>query len=119
LGNSYDNAKAEVFLSTLKAGSFAPSNCFQSKDQAGSTIFEYLEVYYSNQRPHSALGYKSPRQCESRYQSEEKPVFLKAKVTATSSAEGGAKVKRANGQARRGTPLMPDRGLNRRVTFCL
>jgi transposase InsO family protein len=77
LGNCYDNAKAEAFFSTLKTECFPLSNCFQSKAQARSTIFEYIEVYYNNQRLHSALGYKSPRQYESRYQPEKEPLFLK------------------------------------------
>ena len=97
LGNCYDNAKAEAFFSTLKTECFPPSNCFESKAQARSTLFEYIEVYDNNQRLHSALGYKSPRQYESGYQPEKESTFSKEKVTATSSAEGGAKVKRANG----------------------
>jgi putative transposase len=97
LGNCYDNAKAEAFFSTLKTECFPLSNCFQSKAQARSTIFEYIEVYYNNQRLHSALGYQSPRQYESRYHPEKEPLFRKKKLQPPSSAEGGAKVKRANG----------------------
>jgi hypothetical protein len=80
LGNCYDNAKAEAFFSTLKTECFPLSNCFQSKAQARSTIFEYLEMYYNNQRLHSALGYQSPRQYESGYQSEKEPIFQKKKL---------------------------------------
>jgi transposase InsO family protein len=97
LGNCYDNAKAEAFFSTLKTECFPVSNCFASKAQARSTIFEYIEVYYNNQRLHSALAYQSPDQYESRYQPEKRITFSKEKVTATLGAEGGAKVKRANG----------------------
>ena len=97
LGNCYDNAKAEAFFSTLKTECFPLSNCFPSKAQARSTIFEYIEVYYNNQRLHSALGYQSPRQCESRYKPEKEPLFRKKKLQLPSSAEGGAKGKRANG----------------------
>jgi hypothetical protein len=59
-------------------------------------------VYYNNQRLHSALGYQSPRQYEARYQLEKRTTFSKEKVTATLCAEGGAKVKRANGINGRG-----------------
>jgi putative transposase len=45
LGNCYDNAKAEAFFSSLKTECFPVSNCFESKAQARSTIFEYIEVY--------------------------------------------------------------------------
>ena len=96
LGNCYDNAKAEAFFSTLKTECF-PSNCFESKAQARSTIFEYIEVYYSNQRLHSALGYQNPHQYESDYQSEKEPLFRRKKLQLPSSAEGAAQVKRANG----------------------
>ncbi len=95
-GNCYENAKAEAFFSSLKTECFPVSNCFESKAQARSTIFEYIEVYYNNQRLHSALGYQSPRQYESRYQSEKRTTFSKEKVTATLCAEGGAKVKVAS-----------------------
>jgi putative transposase len=97
VGNCYDNAKAEAFFSTLKTECFPLSNCFTSKAQARSTIFEYIEGYYNNQRLHSALGYQSPRQYESRYQPEKRTTFSKEKVTAILCAEGGAKVKPANG----------------------
>ena len=94
---THANAKAEAFFSTLKTECFPLSNCFASKAEARSTIFEYIEVYYNNQRLHSALDYQSPRQYESRYQPEKRTTFSKEKVTATLRAEGGAKVKRANG----------------------
>jgi transposase InsO family protein len=97
VGNCYDNATAEAFFSTLKTECFPLSNCFESKAEARRTIFEYIEVYYNNQRLHSALGYQSPGQYESGYQLEKRITFSKEKVTATLPAEGGAKVKRANG----------------------
>lgn len=97
VGNCYDNAKAEAFFSTLKTECFPVSNCFESKAQARSTIFEYIEVYYNNQRLHSALGYQSPHQYESHYQPEKRTTFSKEKVTVALCAKGGAKVKRANG----------------------
>jgi putative transposase len=83
-GNCYQNAKAEAFFSSLKTECFPVSNCFESKAQARSTIFEYIEVYYNNQRLHSALGYQSPRQYESCYQPEKRTAFSKEKVTVPS-----------------------------------
>src|SRR6201998_3560859 len=88
-GNCYENAKAEAFFSSLKTECFPVSNCFESKAQARSTIFEYIEVYYNNQRLHSALGYQSPCQYESHYQPEKRTTFSKEKATATLCAEGG------------------------------
>jgi putative transposase len=123
LGNCYDNPKAEAFFSTLKTECFPLSNCFPSKARARSTIFEYIEVYYNNQRLHSALAYQSPHQYESHYQLEKRTTFSEEKVTATLCAEGGAKVKRANGinggKPVGRAPFMPDCDLDRSVTFCL
>ena len=109
LGNCYDNAKAEAFFSTLKSECFPLSNCFASKAQARSAIFEYLEVYYNNQRLHSALGYQSPRQYESSFKPEKETIFSKEKVTATLFCRRGsdAQARKPNkwGEARRGRRL--------------
>jgi putative transposase len=75
VGNCYDNAKAEAFFSTLKTECFPVNNVFGSKAEARSAIFEYIEIYYNNQRFHSALDYQSPRQFESAYQQEKELTF--------------------------------------------
>ena len=50
-------------------------------------IFQYIELYYNNQRFHSALDYQSPQQYEAAYQAKKKTcTFLLEKVTATLSA---------------------------------
>ena len=64
LGNCYDNAKAEAFFSTLKSECLPDTQVFNSKAVARRELFEYIEIYYNNQRLHSALGYQSPRQFE-------------------------------------------------------
>jgi hypothetical protein len=56
LGNCYDNATMEAFFSTLKTECFPDNQVFTSRTQARREIFEYIEVYYNNQRVHSALG---------------------------------------------------------------
>jgi len=75
VGNCYDNAKAEAFFSTLKTECFPVNNVFGSKAEARSAIFEYIEIYYNNQRFHSALDYQSPRQYEAAYQQEKEVTF--------------------------------------------
>ena len=67
VGNCYDNANAEAFFSTLKTECFPLSQCFESKAQARSTIFEHIKVYYNNQRLHSALGYQSLYKFETQF----------------------------------------------------
>ena len=123
VGNCYDNAMAEAFFSTLKTECFPLSNCFASKAQARRTIFEYIEVYYNNQRLHSALGYQSPGQYESRYQPEKRTTFSKEKVAANSlcrrRSEGQGSKRNKRREARREAPFMPACDLDRSVAFCL
>jgi putative transposase len=53
VGNCYDNATMEAFFSTLKTECFPDNQVFASRAQARREIFEYIEVYYGNQRLHS------------------------------------------------------------------
>lgn len=79
VGNCYDNAKAEAFFSTLKTECFPVNNVFGSKADARSAIFEYIELYYNNQRFHSALDYQSPRQFETSYLTRKRSDLLLVK----------------------------------------
>jgi putative transposase len=63
-GNCYENATAEAFFSTLKAEAFPSDQVFATAAEARRELFEYIEVYYNNQRLHSSLGYQTPRQYE-------------------------------------------------------
>jgi len=58
-GNCYDNAAMESFWSTLKI-ELVYRRCFETRTQARSQIFDYIETFYNRQRTHSALGYRSP-----------------------------------------------------------
>jgi len=58
-GNCYDNAAMESFWSTLKL-ELVYRRDFQTRAQARSEIFNYIEVFYNRQRSHSALNYLSP-----------------------------------------------------------
>jgi transposase InsO family protein len=78
-GNCYDNARAEAFFSSLKTECFPLSNCFATKAQARREIFEYIEIYYNNQRLHSALAYLTPREYETAWTEECSLFFWKEK----------------------------------------
>ena len=58
-GNCYDNAITETFFHTLKTELTYFEN-YQTREEAKTSIFEYIEVFYNRQRRHSAIGYKSP-----------------------------------------------------------
>jgi putative transposase len=66
-GNCYENATAEAFFSTLKTEAFPSDQVFATKAEARRELFEYIEVYYNNQRLHSSLGYQTPRQYETNF----------------------------------------------------
>jgi putative transposase len=58
-GNCYDNAPTESFFGTLKTE--LVHHChYQTKAEAKTDIFEYIEVFYNRFRRHSALHYQSP-----------------------------------------------------------
>ena len=60
-GNCYDNAVAESWFKTLKAELGAR---FNNHAHAKDELFDYIEVFYNQQRRHSALGYVSPAEFE-------------------------------------------------------
>jgi transposase InsO family protein len=54
-GNCWDNAVAESYFKTLKS-ELIYGNQLVSKDKMKSMLFEYVEIYYNQNRRHSALG---------------------------------------------------------------
>ena len=62
-GNCYDNAVAESFFSTLK-NELVVGHVFESRDQARTEIFNYIESFYNRQRRHQTLNYLTPEMME-------------------------------------------------------
>ena len=62
-GDCYDNAVAESFFSSLK-NEWLLKNTFESRNQARSEIFKYIEIFYNRQRIHQSLNYLTPEQFE-------------------------------------------------------
>ena len=58
-GDCYDNAPMESFGGTLKEEGVGKV-IFQSRKEAKTAIFDYIEVFYNRKRRHSSLGYLSP-----------------------------------------------------------
>jgi transposase InsO family protein len=65
-GNCWDNAVAESFFATLEF-ELIEQQVFESRANAKTAIFEFIEVYYNRQRSHQTLGYKTPLQVEQEY----------------------------------------------------
>jgi putative transposase len=62
-GNCWDNAPTESFFAGLKKEMVYRTR-FETREQARSAIFEWIEVWYNRKRRHSAIGYISPEAFE-------------------------------------------------------
>lgn len=64
-GDCWDNAVSESFFHTMKT-ELTHSIKFQSRSEAHSMIFKYIEVFYNPKRLHSTNGYLSPNDYETK-----------------------------------------------------
>jgi putative transposase len=62
-GNPYDNAVMESFFRTVKTEVVYRSH-FATRQEGKATLVDYMELFYNQQRRHSALGYLSPAEYE-------------------------------------------------------
>lgn len=65
-GNCYDNAPTESFFGSLKM-EHVHHIFYETRAQARTDIFFYIEAFYNRQRLHSTLGYVSPEAYEAIY----------------------------------------------------
>lgn len=65
-GNCYDNAPTESFFGSLKM-EWVHHTIYETRAQARTDIFFYIEAFYNRQRRHSMLGYVSPAAHEAAY----------------------------------------------------
>jgi transposase InsO family protein len=65
-GNCWDNAAMEAFFARFKVEALYAEKV-NTKNEAYSCVFEYIEMFYNSHRRHSALGYKSPNIVEREY----------------------------------------------------
>jgi putative transposase len=66
VGDCFDNAMCESFFATLEC-ELLDRRRFQTQIEARMAVFDFLEGWYNLHRRHSALGYLSPRDFESRH----------------------------------------------------
>jgi transposase InsO family protein len=62
-GDCYDNAAMESWNHSLKVEAIHGER-FKSREDAQKQVFDYIEVYYNQNRLHSTLGYLSPKRFE-------------------------------------------------------
>jgi putative transposase len=66
VGDCFDNAMAESVFATLEC-EVLDRNHFQTRDEARSAIFSWIEGWYNPHRRHSSIGYLSPQEFERRF----------------------------------------------------
>jgi putative transposase len=59
VGDALDNAVAESFFATLQT-ELLDRHRWVSRRQLAQAIFEWIEVFYNQQRRHSTLGMHAP-----------------------------------------------------------
>lgn len=64
-GDPYDNAVAENFFSCLKC-ELCHLVRFHTRAHARNAVFAYIEGFYNSFRPHSSIGWISPKEYEAR-----------------------------------------------------
>ncbi len=68
-GSCYDNAYVESFFHTLKVG-YVYHNKYKTREEATSSLFWYIEMFYNRRKPHSSLNYLSPENFEQKHLEE-------------------------------------------------
>jgi putative transposase len=64
--NCSDNAVAESFFKTLKVECVYHQK-YNTVQEAGLSVFEYIETWYNSRRLHSSLGYLTPTEFDDKY----------------------------------------------------
>jgi len=66
-GDAYDNAAAESFFHTLKVELVFWMR-YATRQEAKTSLFRYIELFYNRKRQHSHCGYLSPAAYERAHQ---------------------------------------------------
>ena len=70
VGTWYDNAAVESFFGSLKS-ELVNDEDYQTRREARTSIFWYIEVFYNRERLHSTLGYLTPTDFEAQYHKQQ------------------------------------------------
>jgi len=66
VGDCFDNAMCESFFATLECELLARHR-FQTREEAQTAVFEFIEGWYNTSRLHSSIGYLSPNEFERKH----------------------------------------------------
>jgi transposase InsO family protein len=69
-GSCYDNALAESFFATLK-NERTHRTAYPTREKARNDIARYIELRYNSRRRHSGLGYKTPQQVRTEFETRQ------------------------------------------------
>jgi transposase InsO family protein len=69
-GICYDNALAESFFATLK-NERVHRTAYPTREKARNDIARYIELRYNSRRRHSELGYKTPQQVRTEFETRQ------------------------------------------------
>ena len=97
-GRPWENGQCESFLKTLKQEEI-DARAYDSMEELEQHVEEFIEQVYNRVRLHSALGYLSPAEFESRLQSGTVPVWLPAALSLRRHAEVPLREQSAGGPA--------------------
>ena len=74
-GNCYDNAPTESLFGSVKV-EHVHHVLYETRAQARTDIFFYIEAFYNRERRHSTLGYVSPEAYEAAYHQRQHQLAL-------------------------------------------
>lgn len=81
VGTCYDNAAAESFFATLEKEVLARTT-YETREQARTAVFEFIETWYNAERLHSTLEYHSPAAFEQLPESKRQQIMQRSKQKA-------------------------------------
>ena len=66
-GDCWDNAPCESWFGKLKSEWIYPYGIYETREEAKTSIIEYIEMFYNSERVHQSLGYLTPNEFEAAY----------------------------------------------------
>ncbi len=103
-GDCWDNAPMESFFGSLKE-ELVHRHLYPTREDAATSIFEYIAAFYNTRRLHSSIGYVAPAAYERAYTPTtwtEDRAMLRSTPSAAQVSDGKVRLERKRGAS---TPL--------------